>query len=68
MSRFGNPVFSVRETGFEWQFAIWAYLLFSLCNAAFAVLWADGRPLHAINAALFATGAVVFIQKGRRLP
>jgi hypothetical protein len=50
------------------QFAIWGYLIISLCNAALAVLWADNRLLHAISAAVFATGAVVFILKGRRLP
>lgn len=50
------------------QFAIWAYLLISVCNAAFAVLWVDNRLLHAINAALFATGAVVLMLKERRLP
>jgi hypothetical protein len=50
------------------QFVIWAYLLISLCNAAFAVLWADNRLLHAISAALFAIGAVVLMLKGRHLP
>jgi hypothetical protein len=49
------------------QFAIWAYLLIGLCNAAFAVLWADNRLLHAISAALFAVGAVVLMLQGRRL-
>jgi hypothetical protein len=46
------------------QFAIWAYLLISLSNAAFAVLWTDNRPLHTISAALFAIGAVELILKG----
>ncbi|HEY6550572.1 MAG TPA: hypothetical protein VIY71_05160 [Solirubrobacterales bacterium] len=45
------------------RFAIWAYLLLSVCNVAFAVLWADNRLLHAINAALFAIGAVVLMLK-----
>jgi hypothetical protein len=43
------------------------YLLLSLCNAAFAVLWADGRLLHAVIAALFAIVAAVLVLKGRRL-
>jgi hypothetical protein len=43
------------------RFVIWAYLLISVCNAAFAVLWADNRLLHAISAALFAIGAVVLM-------
>lgn len=45
------------------RFAIWGYLLISACNAAFAVLWADGRLLHALSAVLFAIGAVVFLLK-----
>jgi hypothetical protein len=45
------------------QFAVWAYLLTSLCNAALAVLWADNRLLHAISAALFAAGAVVYMKR-----
>jgi hypothetical protein len=44
-------------------FAIWAYLLMSACNAAFAILWADNRLMHAGSAALFAIGAVVFMLK-----
>lgn len=55
----GRPQLSPRQR----QFAIWAYLLISLCNAAFAVLWVDNRLLHAISAALFAIGAVVHILK-----
>lgn len=50
------------------RFAIWFYLLISLSNAALAVLWADNRPLHAISAALFAIGAVVFMLREPRLP
>lgn len=50
------------------RLVIWGYLLLGLCNAAFAVLWADNRPLHAISAAFFATGAVVLLLKGRHFP
>jgi hypothetical protein len=45
------------------RFAIWAYLLASVFNAALAVLSADDRLLHAVSAALFAIGAVVFLLK-----
>ncbi|HEY5709393.1 MAG TPA: hypothetical protein VIS51_08350 [Solirubrobacterales bacterium] len=50
------------------QLAIWGYLLIGLCNAAFAVLWVDGRLRHVIFAATFATLAVVHMLKGRHLP
>jgi hypothetical protein len=43
------------------RIAIWSYLLFSLWNAALALLSADDRLLHAASAALFAVGAVVFL-------
>lgn len=49
------------------RFVIWGYLLISLCNAAFAVLWSENRLPHAINAALFAIGAMVLMLKARSL-
>ena len=42
------------------RLGIWGYALFSLINAALAVLSAESRPLHAGTAVLFAVGAVVF--------
>jgi hypothetical protein len=42
------------------QFLMWGYLLLGLCNATFAVLWADDRLLHAIGAVIFTAGALVF--------
>jgi hypothetical protein len=45
------------------RFAIWAYLLMSVLNAALAVLSTDNRLLHVSSAVLFAVGAVVFVLK-----
>lgn len=41
------------------QLVIWSFLFFGFCEAAFAILGANDRLLHASTAALFAIGAVL---------
>jgi hypothetical protein len=45
------------------RWIVWGYLLFSLCNAALALLWANERLFHAIIAALFALNALAVLLK-----
>jgi hypothetical protein len=47
----------------ERRLAIWVYLGLSFGNAAMAILWSHDRPLHAIGAAVFGFGAVMFALK-----
>jgi len=58
----GHRQLSPRQT----RVAIWAYLLFSVTYAAFAVLSTDDRLMHVVGAALFAIVAVVHMLRLRR--